>query len=193
MFIKRKHIVVIITSSIIIIAVFVFTLIGYLFYVQWKKDSLALRYRSFLYRLTAELFKNDITISNINVKTGGEDLFSKILFVEGSLKNNSNKTITSIRIKLSFLKQDGTILYNSWLFPLGEHPEEELGGTVDFSEGKQTKNVLLPGDGISFKHFLRSCPREIIEQFSVKTGFAKSFSLRDRAKLVYAITGVTVI
>ncbi|RKY42568.1 MAG: hypothetical protein DRP85_02210 [Candidatus Makaraimicrobium thalassicum] len=189
MFIKKKNIVVIIFSSVIIAVVFVSTLIGYTIYVQWKEDSFALKYRNSIYRLTAELFRKEIAMSNVNVKVGVEEPFPGMPLLEGSLRNNFNKTIDSIRIEVSFLEQDGTVVYNDWFHPLGE--QHSVSSPL-FSGMEQTRNLLLPGEGISFRHLLRNCPRELIAQLSTKSKFARSHS-KDKIRLVYSITGLSVL
>jgi hypothetical protein len=189
MFIKRKHIAVIIFSSVIIAIVFMSTLVGYSLYIQWKKDTFALRYRNSIYKLTAELFRKDITISNVYIKMESDELSSGMPLMEGSLRNNSNKTITSIMIEVSFLAPDGTIVYDSWFDPLGG---QHFGGPPLLSGAKQTSNILLPGEDISFRHLLRNCPPEVVAQLATKAEFAKSHP-KDNVKLEYSIAGLSVL
>lgn len=189
MLIKRKHISVTLFSSIIVAIVFVSTLIGYSIYIQWKKDSFVLRYRNSIYKLTAELFKNNIFLSDVNVKLGTSELFLGMPIVEGSLRNGSNKTVISILIEISFLRPDGAVVYNDWVYPLaGQH----FDNPQLFSEIKQTRNILSPGENISFKHLLKNCPREITEQLYTDAEFAKQ-SLKNKIKLVCSITGLSVL
>ncbi len=189
MLIKKKHASVIIFSSIIITVVFLSTLVGYNLYIQWKKDSFALKYRNSIYKLNAEIFKKDIVISNVNIKIGGSELFAEMPLLEGSLKNNSTKTITSVRIEVSFLKGDGSVIYKDWFHPLGE---QQFIHPILFSGIEHTRNVLLPGEGISFRHLLRNCPKEVFSQLSTKANFAKSNS-EDEMKLDYSIAGLSVL
>ena|GEM_PF-710081 len=189
MFIKKKHIAVIIFSSIIIAVVFMSTLIGYSLYIQWKKDSFALRYRNRIYKLTAELFRKDIIISNVYVKMENDGPFSEMPVVEGSLKNNSNKTATSVMIEVSFLAPDGAVIYDSWFDPLGE---QRFGSPPLLFGGRQTRNVLLAGKSMSFRHLLRNCPPDVVAQVSTTADFAKSYS-KDKTKLVYSVTGLSVL
>ncbi|MEA3489076.1 MAG: hypothetical protein U9R44_01880 [Candidatus Omnitrophota bacterium] len=189
MFIKKKHILVIILSSIIITAVFVSTLIGYTLYIQWKKDSFELKYRNSIYKLTAELFRKDVFISNVNVKILNNMARPDVPVFEGTLKNNSNKIITSILLEVSFQGQDGTVAYKAWFHPLGE----QYPGDFTLSPVKrQTRNILFPGKGLSFRHPLRNCPREIVTEVTAKSNFAKNDSKRS-IKLVYSIEGLSVL
>ena len=189
MSIKKKHILVVVFSSIIIAAVFISTLVGYTLYIQWKKDSFALMYRDSIYKLTAELFKNDIILSNVYVKLGTDGALLDVPLLEGSLKNNSAKTITSVMIEVSFVRQDGTVVYNDWFQPLGK--ERFTSGTL-FSRMRGTKNVLLPGEGLSFRHILRNCPRKVFEAVSTKAEFAKEDSA-EKINVVYKVAGLSVL
>ena len=188
MVLRKKHALVIFFSSTIIAIVLVTTLAGYSLYVQWKKDSFALKYRRSIYKLTADLFKKDVAVYNVSVRIGDNELFSGMPILEGSLKNNSGKTITSILVEISFLKGDGAVIYHDWFHVLGE---KHYGSPPAFSEKKQAGNVLLPGEGISFRHLLRNCPREVIDHVTVKSQFAKSHP-KDSMKMVYSITGMSV-
>ncbi|MFC1480328.1 hypothetical protein ACFL5Y_02635 [Candidatus Omnitrophota bacterium] len=189
MFLKKKHILVIVFSSIIIAVVFVSTLIGYSLYIQWKKDSFALRYRNSIYKLTAELFRKNVVMSNVRVKIGGKELFPGLPLLEGSFKNNSNKIVTSVLVEVYFLRPDGTVVYKDWVYPLGE---QHFGSSTLFPGIKQTRNILLPGEGISFRHLLRNCPREVVEQVSARTKLAKNSS-KDKIRMVYSIAGLSVL
>ncbi|MFC1548519.1 hypothetical protein ACFL5E_01015 [Candidatus Omnitrophota bacterium] len=185
MFIKKKHILVIVFSSLIISVVLLSTLVGHSLYMQWKKDVFASRYKNSIYKLTAELFKNDVTLSNVHVKTEGED--GKILF-EGNLNNNSNKTITSVMIEVYFQEPNGTVLYKDWFYPLGDKRSR----AQSFLFGaQQTRSVLLSGEGVSFRHHLMNCPRKVSEELLKKTQFAKSDS-KDRMTVHYSIVGLNL-
>ena len=192
MSIKRKNVLVGTLSSLIIAIVFVSTLAGYSLYIQFVKDSFALRYRSSIYKLTADLFSKDIQLSNLNIRTGGAGLTVQAPVVEGSVRNNSNKTITSMLIEVSFLRNDGTVVYNDWIFPLGDQPEEKFTGRVAaFSGMNKTSNVLLSGEGLSFRHLLRNCPKDITAQMSRDRGFIKKSS-KDRIKMICKLRGLGV-
>lgn len=187
--IRSKHFLVIAFSSLIIGVVLASTVIGYSLYIEWKNTTFISRYKSSIAKLTAEMFKEDIAISNINVRIAHEGPFSGLPFIEGSLKNNSPKTITSILMEISFLKPDGSVIYKGWFHPIGE---EGFAHSASFSAVEYTSNVLLTGESVSFRHLLRNCPSEVVSQFSSKEEFAKT-SAEDRIKMEYSITGVTVL
>jgi hypothetical protein len=187
--IKSKHFLVISFSSIIIGLVLVSTVIVHTLYVEWKNNSFIQRYNSSISKLTAEMLRKDISIANVKVGLSKEGPFSGLPFVEGSLKNNSGKTITSLRLEMSFKRPDGSVVYKDWLHPIGE---ERFFGSSSFPDIEHTKNVLLPGENISFSHLLRNCSPEVVSQFSLKKGFAKT-DTEDKVRLEYSITRMTAL
>lgn len=189
MFIAKKNIVVAVFSSVVIAVVFISTLVGYSLYIQWKKDSFALRYQNSIYELTAELFKKDVILSNVVAKVGDDGFFSDAPFLEGSLKNSTKKTITSVLIEVSFVKPDGEVVYHDWFHPLGE---ERINGSIFTSDKKRTRSVILPDEDLTFRHALRNCPKEVIEKLSTKAKLAKAGS-KDELSMVYSIKGLSVL
>lgn len=188
MFVKKKHIQVVFFSSAIITAVFVSTLVGYSFYVQWKKDTFSSRYRHSIYKLTADLFEKDITFSNIAVKSIGGQSFSKGSLIEGALKNNTGKTITSLLVKVNFITQDGAILYSDWFYPLqGQNFEKP---PVSF-EAEGDKNLLPAGESITFRHRLKNCSAETASRLSKDSSLSKKQS-KDKMKIVCSVIGLSV-
>jgi len=189
MFIKKKNLLVAAFSSVIIALVFVSTLIGYNLYLQWEKDAHDLKYRNSIYRLTADMFRNDVVLSDVDVKVEGGGSFQPLPFLEGSIKNNANKPITSLLLEISFATPDNRVLYNNWIYPLGER---DLGNPASFGGGKHVRSILLPGEGITFRHILRNCPPEVVEKLSAKSKFARS-GQKDRLKMSCSIAGMSVL
>lgn len=190
MFIKRKHRLVIGFSSFIIGMVFVLTLVGYNLYIKFKGDGSAANYGSSIYKLNAELFRKDIILSNVSVETDKHASRARLPFIKGSLKNNSNKTVSSVLVEVSFQKRDGSVLYKERIYPLGDKKLSSRAVSLFFGRGR-TYNVLLPSEGISFRHSIGNCPNEIYEQFSNKTNFAKNS--KNKITIVYSISGLDVI
>ncbi|MGB2600748.1 MAG: hypothetical protein WBD00_06840 [Candidatus Omnitrophota bacterium] len=189
MFVKKKHILVILFSSLIISVVFLSTLAGYMLYIQWKKDSFALNYRDSIYKLTAELFNKDVVLSNVSFKIGDQEPFLGKPLFSGSIKNNSNKSITSILLEVYIQEPNGNVVYRGWYYPLGEQP---YGNPSVFFGAHPTRNVLLPGEGISFRHPLLNCSKQLVAEVSGKSKFAKRDS-HSGLTLSYSIAGMSVL
>ncbi|MDD4957162.1 MAG: hypothetical protein PHH49_03275 [Candidatus Omnitrophica bacterium] len=187
MFIKKKNVFVAIFSSGIIALVFISTLAGYLLYGQWRKDSLASKYRFSIYSLTADIFRNEVVISNIRVKLEGDHADVPIL--EWAVKNNSGKTIVSILLEVGFVKDDGTVVYKAWLKPL-----DEAGAVLhdklydDLGAGKG----IAPGETLSFRQPLRNCPEGMIERIASRDSFARN-EFAENIELKYTLKGLKLI
>jgi len=190
MFIKRKHKLVIVFSSLVIAMVFISTLIGYNLYIKWKGDVSAAKYRNSIYELSAELFRKDIILSNVSVDIGKQSARMSPPFIKGSLKNNSAKAVSSALVEVFFQKSDGSVIYKDWIYPLGVRKPPPGRFSLFFRRSK-TYNILLPGEGISFRHSIRNCPDEIYEQFSNKTNFAKNG--KNKVMIIYSIVGLDII
>jgi hypothetical protein len=185
MHVKSKHFVVVFFSSIIVAVVLVSTLIVYGVYIEWKEDSDAAKYDSSIYKLTADMFRKDINMSNLKAVIGSDDAFSGMPMVEGSLKNNSSKIVTSIMMEVSFSRPDGSVVCRVLFHPLGEERSSRVAR-------EHTKNVLMPGEGISFKHLLRNCPQEVVSRLSTKSEFAR-VDKDKQLKVEYSIVGMSVL
>lgn len=186
MFFKTKSANVIIYSSIVIAIVIVSTIAGYTLYIQWKEDTNSLHYRRSIAKLTAEMFAKDIVLSNVNVKVWKDAPFTGIPVLEGSIKNNSQKTISSISIEVAFRRPDGSVAYRALLRPLGD---DEFSASVSLSGIERTSRILAPGEGMSFKHLLRNCPRELVAGITKKTKLAKDAS-EEKVSLELNVAGV---
>jgi hypothetical protein len=179
---------VITVSSLIIGIVLASTVIGYSLYVEWKNNSFALRYKKSISKLTAEMLRKDIGISNVKVIIGKDKLFFGLPFMEGSLKNNTQKSVASIQMEVSFTKPNGSVIYKNLFHPIGE---ERFSGFTALTGVEHTRNILLPGESLSFRHLMRKCPPEVVSQFSSESDFARS----DPGKKItinYSIIGMTV-
>lgn len=188
MFLRNKHANVIIYSSIVIAVVLVSTLAGYTLYIQWKEDSFALKYRNSIYKITAEMFRPEIAISNASAKISEGEPFDGMPVFEGSIKNNSVKTLSSVTIEVVFRRKDGSVVYRGWLRPVGENG---VSYKAQFPGEEKIGNALMSGEGMSFRFFLKNCPREIASSLPRRSDLSGNQS-RDRFKLEYSVVGVSV-
>lgn len=185
---KKKHIQVIILSSAIIAVVLVCTIVGYSLYMQWKNDSNALNYRNSLYKLTADIFRKEVPLTNVDVSIGDNDLFGGIPVFEGAIKNETSKTITSVLIELRFINENGFVVYKDNFYPLGQE-----GNIYPQRIGKAgTYGIILPGETLRFRHLLRNCPHEVVELISTKRSFAKH-GQDGEMKFDYSVAGLSVL
>jgi len=177
---KTKHVLVVAFTSVIVAVVFVTTLVGYGLYMKWKEDSTSDWYNDAIYRLTADMFRKEIVLTNFNAYVPEEGQFKGVPLIEGSIRNNSTKSVASVMIEASFSRPDGSVVSRTRFYPLGRMRSTANG----------TKSVLLPGKAISFTHPMRSCPVELKSELSTKAGFARGES---RIKADYKMAGLSVL
>jgi hypothetical protein len=182
MFIKRKHRIVIIYSSLVIALVLISTLVVYNVYMQWKDENLGRVYLNSISELTSEMFRNEIFLADLAAKSVKGKKSQASPFIEGVLKNNSAKTVTYVLAEVSFARSDGTVVYKDWFRPLWSESDKGDG---------LFRGELPPGKSASFKHTLINCPKEIIEELSAKTKFAKR-SASEKIKLICEIKGLNI-
>ena len=186
---KSKNILVILFSSVIVAVVFLSTLLGYSLYVEWNNDSRAVEYANSMYILTAEIFKNEVIISNVTVRMGELGPFRDKPIIEGEIKNNSSKAINLLTLEVFFEKSDGSVVYKDRLLPLGRG---QFAHSTLFSGVEPGHEVLLPSNSKIFRHIFRNCPPEVLHEIAKKTDFAKSTSTGNM-KIRYLITEMSVI
>lgn len=186
---KKKHFTVIFFSSLIISVIIISTLGVYTVYIRWKEDTSKTFYRNSIYSITADIFRDKLEIHNIKTSVYQEDYSTKIPVIEGKIKNNSKKIITSMFLEISFSKPDGTVIYRDWFSPTDD---ETLLKSPFFSSAKYSRLSLKPDETLSFRYFLRNSPDEIKYQLFTKGTFAKA-SGYDEIKLYVKISGLSVI
>jgi hypothetical protein len=183
---KKKHLPVIFFSSGIVIVVFLSTLFGYSLYIQFKKDSLAAGYRDSICRITADIFRNDLVFSNVKVEVPSK---GQGPVVEGVLRNNSLRGVTSIVMELSFTDMDGKVLYKEWIRPLAE---QGFDGVLFSTETASEGMAIAPGESFNFRHIMRNCPEHIVKRMSVKRGFAKRDTSKD-VNFTYSVGAMKIL
>ena len=172
---KSKHFNVILFSSFMVVMVMLSVLVGYNVYLQWKENVGEARYQNFSYKVTAEIFRGNIDIYSSTVKSGEKSREfgapEGMPVLDGKVKNNSGKTITSMMLEVVFSRPDGAVIYRDWFYPLDQ---DFLNRSPLFSGRKTTGATLASGEYFSFRHALGSCPAEIVEQIDTKGVFAKT-------------------
>jgi hypothetical protein len=193
MFLKKKNIPVIFYSSVIIIAVLVANIALYIVYFEWKNKRAIDVYERSIYALTAGLFKGEVDVLNLDLIPLGGGSGPEMAVVEGTIINKSSKTISSILLEISFVAGDGSVRYTHRFHPFGKGPgEKDLGSPTLYPLAGTTRNMLLPGDRVTFRHILRNCPADI-PAGTVRTG--RNFAVRRRSndlKLIHSLEGLSV-
>jgi hypothetical protein len=165
---KKKHFPVILFSSSIVIVVFLSTLFGYSLYTQFKKDAFTAGYWDSIYAISADIFREDIVLTNTNVKT--DESGEEAPVVTGTIRNNSERQITNVLIEFSFSEQDGRVLYKEWVRPLAG---QSFDGVRFFTDPVSGEEVISPGGSFNFRHVMRNCPKNVIRRIPTKRGFGR--------------------
>lgn len=166
MLIKKKSIIVITLSSIIISLVLILTVIGFYLYLCLKERDASDQYLKSLSEINAKIYSKYIAVSPLVIKIDEEGIFEGEPIVEANINNQSEKKIKSFKLKLSIFDRDRKVLYLDTFYPI--RPESYFGVVAN-----DTGNYLAPGDTLSFKHILKNCPKEIESYLKIKSRFAK--------------------
>jgi len=184
MIIKKKSILVIVVSSVLISLVLITTLIGFYLYLNWKADGNKSSYSNSLRQLNAELYGRHIEISSLRFKLDRDADPAAIPLIEGRISNKSNKKISYLKLKLSLSDKAGCVLYTDYFYPLTSR-------TYFGAIPKQAASYLAPSDSISFKHTLRGCPEKILSYLKTKYEFVKSKDT-DKIDMRYKIEEISI-
>lgn len=193
MLLKKKNISVIIFSVGIIVAVLLSSLILFTSYFVWKEKGAALSYEKSIYATTALLFEKDLALSHVILVPGDADIFSGKPLVEGSIKNNTTKTVSSILMEISFISKDGVVVYRHRFHPFGIGPgNKNFGSPLLYPLMSPTGNMLLPGDSVSFRHVMSNCNNGLISRIKNNTNFTKK-GTKKNLNFLYSIVGLSVV
>ena len=185
---KKKHFTVIILSSMVIVVVLFSTIVGYTLYMQWKKDTFSVNYRNSIDKITAKIFHEDVVLTGVTVRKEHMGHFKGKPVIMGSIRNNSTKAVVSVLVEVSFAREDGTVLYRGWFYPLSD--KKALTSSIIGSP--ESSVVLSPGKSLEFKYLLKSCPKDVAENIAYKSSFAKKDS-GQKMNMDCTIAGIRVL
>lgn len=174
MIIKKKSLIVALVSSFVIASVLVWTLIGYIIYLEFKDEESRRMYHGILEKLSARIYSRYIEVSKLNVAISSAGPLRGNPMIGGVIKNNGTRTITDILIKVKFLDQDNAIIYEV-IF----HPQEPSLGSAGLTRvaipylSTSSRAAMDPGGLLPFKKVLINCPKEILASLKKGPGFAK--------------------
>ena len=171
MIIKRKSILIVAASSTLIALVLVLTLFGFYAYLEWEEAHSRRNYTKSLYDLNGRVFRRFIVVA-LQARIADAMPFSGKPVVAGTIKNNSNKTIYSLKMKIALHDSAQRVVYIDTFYPIGLERESII------DTGHTTRNFLLQGDSLSFTHYLKKCPLEVVEHLASQLKFAKEDDFR---------------
>ena len=184
---KRTSALVVLISSAVIASVLGLTIFGFYAYLECKEKSSRKNYRLALYGLNGRIFDKYVPV-NLQAKIDREGAFKDSPTVYGTITNNSNKKIYSLKLKITFSDPERRVVYVDTFYPVGSDIESSAGITDIV---KKTENFLSEGDSISFTRQLNNCPQELLDYLKSRLKFAKLKSV-EAMKLSYKIEGLDI-
>lgn len=171
MTIKKKSLIVVFISSVVICGALVLTLLGYVIYIELKDEESKSYYQNLLQKLNTKIYAKHLEVSKLNAKIEeGGPLKGKAV-VEGLIKNCGNKSIKDSLVKMKFLDNDGAVIYE-----IVFHPQEPSLGTGSLTQlaipylYTPSRVIIKPNDSLHFKKILSNCPDEIRMDLQKKVG-----------------------
>lgn len=152
---KLKSILVIILSSLVISAVILMTIFGLSLFIGWKEKKAAKIHNETLSALNAKRYSQYLSVQDIQPKFKKIGLYKDECVLEGSLKNNGYRTITSVELSVRFLNNSGDVIHTERVYPLKASimPRKTTIAALSlFTSGKEVP--VLPGESIKFQHVL---------------------------------------
>ncbi len=189
MFIKKKHVGVILWSASIIAVVFISTLVVFNVYSQWKERTYSAIYREKIRDLTAEMFSEEVFIDKIDISISPLSFDEEPrVILTGTLLNSSSKKIDSALLEVEFTTYDGKVLYKTWIYMFTDKPVPGYG----LIKTNDMVDFLKPGESFLFRHTLLNFPEYLSEKLSKDKGFARTPRERE-IELNYRIKELSVI
>lgn len=153
--IKLKSIIVIILSSILISSAILLTIFGLSLYLGWKETESCRLHRNRLALLNAKLYSQFVDIRDLQAKYEKDGIYKGRCLIEGTIRNNGYRTISSVKLNVEFLNASGNAIHNENFLPLKSSvlPRTTTIAALSlFTSGKELP--LFPGESIRFKHVL---------------------------------------
>ncbi len=153
--IKLKSLIVIIVSSILISLVILTTIFGLSLYTGYKEGESAKRHRVKIAQLNAKLYSPLIIIEGLRAKYENKGIYKDKCLLEGTIKNDGYRTVSSVKIKVRFLSASGEAIYTEEFLPLKTPmvPRKTTIAAISlFTSGRE--RPLMPGKSLKFKRLL---------------------------------------
>ena len=138
MIIKQRGPLVITISSLVIASVLALTLFGFYAYLEWKQKNIEDSHRLAVYEFDARLFGKYIIVY-LEAKTDAGGIFKGKPVVEGTIKNTSNKTIYSLKLKIALRDREDKVIYADTFYPVWAEPEF----LINIASGTDTSSNVM--------------------------------------------------
>jgi hypothetical protein len=106
-------------------------------------------------RLNADLYRQFVNVYDLEARLETEGLHKGKSLIEGAVRNNGYRTVSSVRLMVEFLDSSDNAIHAEYILPLRTSilPRTKTIATLSlFTSGKEVP--LLPGESARFKHAL---------------------------------------
>jgi hypothetical protein len=179
MIIKKTSLIVAIVSGYVIAMVLILTLVGYVAYVELRKENFIRSYDYKLQKLNARNYGKFISFTKLNTRIESGGALKGHPVIEGIIQNSGNRGIADMLARVKFLDKDGAVIYE-----LIFHPQEPSLGSSTLSQVSIPYLVPPPGvtiepnSSLAFKKILNNCPGEILGELKTSSGNVKGLARR---------------
>ena len=153
--IKPKSVIVIVLSSILISAVILLTIFGLSFYIGWKERESGRVHKDRMSEINAKMYAQYINLTGLEANYGNKNFGKDKHLLEGTVENTGYRTLTSLKIKVSFLNASGEVIHTEILHPLKTPAPSAVSTIADlalFTSGKETP--MMPRSAVKFVHIM---------------------------------------
>jgi len=190
MLIKQKSLVVALVSSFVIALVLILTLVAHIIYIELRGEEFKRSYQDLLAKVNSKVYSKHIEAVKLDALIEANGALKGKPVIEGVLKNNGSRNITSLLMKVEFLDKDGAVIYEAAFHPqepsLGAQAAPQV--VIPYLSGP-AKIILKSGDSLAFKRILTNCPREIFQALQDKLASSKTGG-RWTGKLVFEVLSI---
>ncbi|MFH1996069.1 MAG: hypothetical protein ABIJ27_03615 [Candidatus Omnitrophota bacterium] len=160
--IKRKSLLVITVSSIVISLALIFSLTGYLIYLEITVRGSRAESRRIDGILQARRYSSNISISKVSVKIEPSGALLNKPILEGRIENNGMRNVSSLILKTQFKDSQGANIYEVIFDAMSPALGSAKAASAAFSYFSGVRSIRLPKHSDrTFKHVLLRCPRGI--------------------------------
>jgi len=174
MIIKKKSLIVAIISSYVISMVLILTLVGYVVYIEIRKENSTRAYEYQLQKVKAKYYAKFLLFPKLNATIGSAGALTGRPVIDGVIENTGIREISDLLVKVKFIDKDDAVIYEVIFRP----QEPSLGSSTLSQVGipyitTPSKILIKPGGTLAFKKILTDCPEGIVGELKKNPGFAK--------------------
>jgi len=164
MLIKRKSLIVVALSTIVITAALTSTLIGYYMYLELKGREDERASSEAIKRLQAKIFSKYVDIVGLSYGIEASGPLKGKPTIKGVVANRSTRRLYNVILKVKFLDKDGAPMYEVIFQP--QEPAfriDQLGAMTKAYLTGPKKNYLEADSSSAFKRVIPNCPKELLK------------------------------